>query len=130
MPIVRIEIYKGRTADYKHAILDGVHRALVDAFKIPDDDRNQILYEHSSENFERRSIRSESFTIVEITAFKGRSFDAKKLLYSEIVKNLKLNPGIEGNDIIIILNEQPLGNWGIHGGKPANETDIGFNINV
>jgi hypothetical protein len=45
MPLVKIELQKGRSAEYKKAILDGVHSALVEAFKISDDDRNQRIHE-------------------------------------------------------------------------------------
>ena len=38
-PLIKIEIRKGKSAEYKKAILDGVHKALVDAFKIPENDR-------------------------------------------------------------------------------------------
>ncbi len=62
--------------------------------------------------------------------FKGRSFEAKKQLFQAIVDNLAKNPGIKGDDIIIVLHEPPLENWGIRGGKPASEVDIGFRIDV
>jgi len=41
----------GKTAAYKKALLDGIHQALVDAFKIPDYDRNQKIYELVSKNY-------------------------------------------------------------------------------
>ena len=44
--------------------------------------------------------------------------------------NLAKNPGIDGNDITIVLLEPPLENWGVKGGKPANEVELGFNINI
>jgi phenylpyruvate tautomerase PptA (4-oxalocrotonate tautomerase family) len=130
VPLVKVEIYEGKSKKHKKAILDGIHDALVTSFKIPDDDRNQRLYELNGDNFERRGSRSANFTIIEITVFKGRSFKAKKLLYAEIARNLSRNPGIEANDILIILNEQPLENWSVSGGKPVSEIDLGFNINV
>ena len=130
MPLVIVEIYKGKSKEYKAAILDGIHEALVSAFKIPQDDRNQRLYELDADHFERRSNKSINFTIIEITCFKGRSYDAKKLLYNDIVSNLGNNPGIDGKDILIILNEQPLENWGVYGGKPASEVDLGFDVEV
>lgn len=129
MPLVKVEIYQQKSKEYKRAIFEGIHAALVAAFKIPVDDRNQGLYELAEENFERKSNKSENFTIIEILAFKGRSFEAKKLLYEQIVNNLSENPGIKRDDILIILNEQPLENWGI-AGKPASEVDLGFNVNV
>lgn len=74
--------------------------------------------------------KTEQFTLIEITAFKGRSGEAKKLLYQAIVRNLKVDPGISGDDIMIIIHEPPLENWGIRGGKPANEVNLGFDIEV
>jgi len=129
MPLVRIEIEKGFTPEYKKAILDGVHQALVDAIKIPDEDRRQRLYELDASNFEHTG-RSNQYTIIEVTMFKGRSNEAKKALFRKMVDLLEVNPGIPGNDITIIIHEPPLENWGIRGGLPASEVDLGFNIKV
>jgi phenylpyruvate tautomerase PptA (4-oxalocrotonate tautomerase family) len=130
MPLVKVDIYQGKSEEFKRAVLDGIHNALVTAFKIPIDDRNQRLYELADANFERSKKYSRDFTIIEILAFKGRTNEAKRHLFSEIVKNLSKNPGIKATDILITLNEQPLENWGVAGGKPANEVDLGFNVNV
>ncbi|MCX6120173.1 MAG: tautomerase family protein [Ignavibacteriales bacterium] len=130
MPIVKIEIYKGFDAGYRKKILDGVHQALVDSFKIPDSDRNQLIYEFDDDRFERNANKSRAFTIIEITAFKGRSREAKRMLYRKIAENLKVLPGIEPEDILITINEPELVNWGIHGGKCADETDIGFSVDI
>jgi phenylpyruvate tautomerase PptA (4-oxalocrotonate tautomerase family) len=130
LPIVRIEIYKGFDFVYRKKLFDGVHQALVDSFKIPDSDRNQLMYEFDDESFERSINKSRSFTIIEITAFKGRSREAKRMLYQRVVENLKAALGIEPKDILITINEPELINWGINGGKCADETDIGFTVNV
>jgi len=129
-PFVKIEIRKGYSSEYKKGILDGVHQALVDALGIPDSDRFQRIYELDKENFECPPDRTNAVTLVQITLFPGRSFEAKKKLYKNIVENLGQNPGINGNDIIIILLEPPLENWGIRGGQPASEVDLGFKIDV
>ncbi len=130
MPLVKVEIIKGKNREYKKSLLDGIHNALVSAIKIPNDDRNQRLYELPSENFEKRSTRTDSFTLIEITMFKGRTIDAKRKLYRNIIDNLTQSPGINGDDILIVIHEPPLENWGIRGGKPASEVDLGFKINV
>ena len=62
--------------------------------------------------------------------FKGRSSEAKKKSISKIVKNLELQPGILGNDILIVILEPPLENWGTRGGKTPSEVDLGFKINI
>ena len=130
MPLVKIEIIKGKSSEYKKAILDGIHDALVEAIKIPDHDRFQRLYELDKENFEAPPAKTDNITLIEITLFKGRSFEAKRDLYKVIVNNLASNPGIAGDDIVIVLHEPPLENWGIRDGKPANEVDLGFEIKV
>jgi phenylpyruvate tautomerase PptA (4-oxalocrotonate tautomerase family) len=52
------------------------------------------------------------------------------MLYQRVVENLKAALGIEPKDILITINEPELINWGINGGKCADETDIGFTVNV
>src|SRR6266545_5110003 len=81
MPLVRIEIIKGRGVTERKRLLQGVHAALVEAFGIPEDDRTQRLIEHDSENFEIPPGHSENYTLVEITAFPGRSSTAKRALW-------------------------------------------------
>ena len=125
MPLVKIEIEQGFDSTYKKAILDGIHEALVKCIRIPDNDRRQRLYELDHDLFEHTG-RSSQYTIIEITMFKGRTLGAKKALYETIAAKLGNNPGIPANDIIIVIHEPSLENWGIRGGKPANEVDLGF----
>ncbi|NVO03662.1 MAG: tautomerase family protein [Bacteroidetes bacterium] len=129
MPLVKIEIISGKSKVYKTKLMGIVHEALVNNFKIPDHDRRQRLIEYSNENFEVGD-RTENYTIIEITPFKGRSLDAKKSLYKEISINCKQELGIEDNDLTIVLNEQPLENWGIRGGNPASELNLGIDVKV
>ena len=129
MPIVRVEICEGKSPAHKQAILDGVHAALVEAFKIPDSDRTHLLFELPPSCFEAAG-KSGNATMVTITAFAGRSREAKKRLYRGIADRLAASPGITGNDLMIVLLEPPLEDWGIRGGKPADEADIGFKVNV
>lgn len=130
MPLVKIEMLKGKSSDYKKTLLDGVHQALIDTLKIPDYDRIQRIYELEKENFEISSNKTEDFLLIELTIFKGRSFEAKRNLYKAVVDNLEKALGIKRTDILIVINEPPLENWGVAGGKPANEADLGFKINV
>ena len=130
MPLVKIEIIKGKTPEHKKALLDGIHKALVDAFQIPDSDRLQRLYELDRADFEIPPYRTENFTLVELTVFKGRSLDAKRKLYQVIVENLEKDPGVKPTDVLIVVHEPPLENWGVAGGKPASEIDLGLKIDV
>ena len=130
MPLVKIEILKGKNNEYKKALLDGIHQALVDSWEIPEDDRIQRLYELEKDNFELPRYKTENFVLIELTVFKGRSYEAKKSLYKNIVDNLEKVIGIKRTDVLIVINEPPLENWGIAGGIPATEVDLGFKIDV
>jgi phenylpyruvate tautomerase PptA (4-oxalocrotonate tautomerase family) len=129
MPLVRIEIIKGRPVAERKQLLEGLHTALVEAFGIPGDDRTQRLVEHDPSRFEIPPGAGERYTLIEITAFPGRSATAKRRLYEAIVRNLEA-AGVPANDISVVLHEPPMENWGIRGGKPASEVDLGFRVDV
>jgi phenylpyruvate tautomerase PptA (4-oxalocrotonate tautomerase family) len=129
MPLVTVTMLKGKPKGFRKAILDVVHSSLVTAFKIPDHDRNQRIVEIDSDNYEYPSGKSDNYITVEMTVFPGRSIEAKRTLYQEIVTGLKALD-IPSDDILIVLKEPPLQNWGIRGGYPADEVDIGFKLDV
>ncbi len=128
MPIVHVHVAAGRTAAQKRALLDGVHAALVEAFRIPETDRNQILHEHAPEHFESR--HGAGFTLVEATVFPGRTAEAKKRLFAAIVRNLEAGTGADPAKVMIVLHEPALECWGIRGGKPGTEVALGFKLDV
>lgn len=130
MPLVKVEILKGKTQEYKLSILDGIHKALVESLGIPDDDRIQRIYELDKDNFEFPPNKSENFCIIELTIFAGRTNETKKKIFSAIVNNLEKSPGIKRTDVLIVINEPSLENWGIRGGIPASEANLGFKVDV
>src|SRR6266508_3883256 len=91
MPLVHVHLRAGRTAAQKKAILDGLHTAFVEALKIPETDRNQLLHEYAPEHFESRYGPEGVF--VEATVFPGRSHDAKRRLYRLVARNLERESG-------------------------------------
>ena len=128
MPLVKVSLLKGKSIEEKKALLDAIHAALLDAFKIPENDRNQRIFEFEPENFDIPEEKTSNYTMIEIDVFPGRSLDAKRKLYQKIVQNL--NEQIQPNDILVVLKEPPLDNWGVRGGMPASEIDLGFKLDV
>lgn len=129
MPLVKISLLKGRSKEEKKALLDGIHAALMDAFKIPENDRTQRIFEFELDNFDIPEGKTSNYTLIEIDVFPGRSLDAKRKLYQTTVQNLK-ELDIQPNDLLIVLKEPPLDNWGVRGGTPASEIDLGFKLDV
>lgn len=129
MPLVKISLIGGRPPEHKLNVAEAVHSALVASFKIPANDKNIRIEEYKKEDFILPEGKSEQYVIVEISAFSGRSVDAKRLLYRTIVENLGAL-GIVPQDIFILLHEEPLENWGIRGGIAACDIDLGFSPKV
>ena len=115
MPLVKIEIIKGKSLEYKKTVLDAVHVALENAIQIENWDRFQRLYEIEDDLFERSKNKTDKFTMIEITMFPGRTKEQKSKLYKEIVKELNERLGIEPTDIFIVINEPANENWGLAG---------------
>jgi len=61
--------------------------------------------------------------------FAGRSAQAKRALYEEIVRRFE-RLGISGDDVTIVVLESPRSNWGVHGGLPASEVELGFQVEI
>jgi len=129
MPLVKVSLLKGKSKEEKEALLDAIHDALIEAFKIPENDRNQRIFEFEPENFEIPEGKTSNYTLIEMDVFPGRSIEAKGNLYQAIVQNLQKH-NIQASDVLIVLNEPQLDNWGVRGGVPASTIDLGFKIDV
>ena len=116
MPLVRIEIKKGHSREYKKTLLDCVHEGLMESIGIEDWDRFQRIIEIDPEGFETAPGKTDKFMIIEITMFPGRSKEQKKALIETITQKLGDRLSIEPTDVFIVLNEPPNENWGL-GGK-------------
>jgi len=129
MPITTIEVKRSWPAERQQQLIEATHTALVAALKIPERDKLIRFVEHRPEHFVSPPGTSENFTLVSVSLFVGRSLEAKRELYQGIVRRFG-ELGVEPNDIRIILHEVPLENWGIRGGVPASEVNLGFKVNV
>jgi len=129
MPLVKVEIIRGKAPEYKLSLLELIHESLVKAFRIPVEDKNLRLLEIDPENFLYSHKRSNKITIIDIYAFKGRTAETKKKLIKEICLRLEEKLQIKAEDIIILIHDVPLENWGLNG-KPSNEINMGFKIDL
>ena len=131
MPSVLIEVRQQYSQDQEVAIIDAVHMALREAFKIVPTDKNVRLLVHEPHRFACPPNKEQpsAYTHISIDAFAGRSIDAKRALYQAIVNNLE-PLGIPKDHVKILLREIPKENWGIRGGQAGCDVDLGFKIDV
>ncbi|MBQ5315925.1 MAG: tautomerase family protein [Oscillospiraceae bacterium] len=119
MPIVRIDMIRGKSAEYKRTYMECVHSALVEAFGIPEWDRFQRIVETDRENVELPEGKTEDFAVIELTIFPGRTVETKERAVSLITDKLVNELSVAPTDVFIIINEPPLENWGLGGRMPG-----------
>lgn len=129
MPAVTIEVRRHYTPSEEVSLIDAVHGAMMEGIKTPEWDKTIRLVVHEPHRFTSPPGKSDRYTLVTFDMFSGRSIEAKRDLYSAIVRNLA-ELGIPPDDVLITLREHPPENWGVQGGKPASEVDIGFKVDV
>jgi hypothetical protein len=76
MPDVLIEVRGNWIGNRKTQMIEAVHLALVEAIRIPLDDKVLRFVSHASDDFVIPPHRGEKFTRIVITMFAGRSLDA------------------------------------------------------
>jgi phenylpyruvate tautomerase PptA (4-oxalocrotonate tautomerase family) len=131
VPSVLIEVRRQYSREEETGLMEVVHSALREAFKIKPSDRHVRLVVHEPHRFECPPDREkpEYVTHDSIDALAGRSLDAKRNLYKAIVTNLETF-GIPRSHVKIALREIPTENWGIRGGQAACDIDLGFKVDV
>jgi phenylpyruvate tautomerase PptA (4-oxalocrotonate tautomerase family) len=114
MPLQRIDLATGRSAEQRRAIADAVHRALVDAIGVPADDRFQIVTEHPRDAIvcapEYLGVRHEDPVFLQLTIATGRTVEQKKSLYRRLAELLE-QAGVPRNDVIVSLVEVGRVDW-------------------
>lgn len=131
MPSILIETRQQYTVATETALIDAVHSALIECFKILPTDKNVRLIVHEPHRFACPPDRTkpEFYTHISIDCIAGRSVEAKRALYKTIVKNL-MPLGIPKDHVKILLREITLENWGIRGGQAGCDVDLGFSVDV
>ena len=116
MPLVRIDLKRGKPAEYRRALADGVYEAMREAVGIPENDRFIVINEHDADNlsYDRHYLgieRSGDLVIVQIALRRGRSVEVKQALYRAITDHLARAPGIRPSDVFVTLVENGAEDW-------------------
>lgn len=122
MPLVRISLRQGTTPEYRKAIADGVHRAMLEALAVPAGDRFQLITEHGSDGLIYDSSylgvqRSDRVVFIQITLSTGRKPPQKRQFYKRVAELLSESPGLRPQDVLINLVEVAWENWSFGNGE-------------
>lgn len=122
MPLVRIDLLEGTSPEYRQALGDGVHQAMIEALQIPPDDRFQVITEHAPGGivYDPQYLgirRDDKVVFVQITASAGRKPMQKRKLYKRTAEILQKSPGLDPANLLINLVEVVWENWSFGNGQ-------------
>ena len=120
MPLVRIDLLKGRDENYRRQIGRAVYEAMV-SVGVPENDRFQIVSEHDEGNFlfdpDYLGIhRTKDLVMIQITWNTGRTRAQKQALYRAIADGLHEAVGLRREDVLINVVEVHKENWSFGNG--------------
>lgn len=106
-----------------------IHSCFVDALQYPSDKRFHRFFPMDKSDFIFPPDKSQSYLIIEISMFEGRSVEVNKNLIRLLIKRISETFNISFNDIEITIFETPKHNWGVRG-LPGDELDLGYKVDV
>jgi phenylpyruvate tautomerase PptA (4-oxalocrotonate tautomerase family) len=121
MPLVRFDLYEGRSdADLKK-LLDTAHSVVVEVFKVPVRDRYQIVNEHRPSHMLMEDAglnipRTNQFVMIQITT-RPRSREMKVKLYQRMAEELEKQCGIAPSDVMINIVSCTEEDWSLGLGR-------------
>lgn len=121
MPLTRIAMREGKSADYKQALLDEIYEAMRETVGIKEGDRFMAITEHDEHSFAYGAFldieRSDDLVQIQVFWAPGKTADQKLAMYKKIVERLERNPGVRPQDILISVNETATENWSFGNGE-------------
>jgi phenylpyruvate tautomerase PptA (4-oxalocrotonate tautomerase family) len=112
MPFTRISLLRGKSPEYLKALSDNFHRAMIETFDVPPDDRFQSIYQFDAGEliFDPTYLggpRSNNYVFFEITIGKPRTAGMKQGFCRRLVQLLAEAPGIRPEDVMIVITATP-----------------------
>jgi 4-oxalocrotonate tautomerase len=116
MPLVRIDLIRGKSAQYRKTLGEIVYEAMIDLINVPKDDKFQVITEHAPEdlNFAESYLGnhySQSIILIQVALNAGRSVELKKAFYKRIVDDIQTRLNARPDDVVINLVEVAKENW-------------------
>jgi phenylpyruvate tautomerase PptA (4-oxalocrotonate tautomerase family) len=121
MPLVRIDLARGKSAHYRKTLGDIIYRAMLEVINVPHNDKFQIITEHAPEELNVTptylGIRySPDIVLIQITLSQGRTVEQKAAFYKRIAADLHSELRIDPQDVFISLVEVAKENWSFGNG--------------
>lgn len=127
--MAQVKVYGNRSVwgERRAEISDALHAALVRTWQLPEDKRfHRFLL---LDDGDLVAPRSDSYLVVEIVCFTGRSREAKRALIAALYDSVAPQLGLAAEDLEIVILESPKENWGIRG-VSGDELTLSYRVDV
>ncbi|MCT1798353.1 tautomerase family protein [Aerococcus viridans] len=121
MPLVRIDLLEGKTAEFKSQLGELVYESMLETIGIPEEDKFVVVNDLKAEEliFSTNYLgidRTDGIVIIQITMNEGRTTEVKKALYKTVADKLNSQLDIRKEDVFISLVEVNKENWSFGNG--------------
>jgi len=121
MPLVRVSLRRGKSAQHLAAIRNSIYRAMIESFNVPRNDRFIVVHQHDAEEFDYDPTyldipRTDDLVMIQIACNNTRTVEQKKAFYARTVELLGKEPGLRAQDVLINLLETSKENWSFGNG--------------
>lgn len=115
MPLLRFDLIEGRTDEELKTLLDAAHRAMLEAFKVPERDRYQVVHQHKPgemivEDTGLGIPRSDKVVVVQVTS-RPRRREQKEAFYRLLCEELNRACGIAPSNVMVSIVENTDEDW-------------------
>ena len=116
MPLTQIFFKGDRPENFRRAVSESVHRAMVEAYNVPASGKFHVITQVKDGDafFEQNYAgveRSSNFIFIQLTAANTRNTDQKQAFFKRTVELLGQDPGIRSEDIAIEIVDNAKENW-------------------
>jgi 4-oxalocrotonate tautomerase len=122
MPLVRIDLPRGKSPEYRRTVGEVVYDTMIQALKVPVNDRFQVISEHEPNDLiiDRTYLgveRSQDCIVIQVFLNEGRTTEVKKAFYRGVADGLHERLGLRLQDVFINLVEVKKENWSFGNGE-------------
>ena len=122
MPLARIDIPAGKSAEFRSAIGDVIYNAMLAVLNVPKDDRFQVIAEHSASDLVVDPTylgihRTKDAVLIQVTLNEGRTVAMKRAFYKAVADGLHERLDMRREDVFINLVEVKKENWSFGNGE-------------
>ncbi|RAS71557.1 tautomerase family protein [Priestia endophytica] len=121
MPLIKVDVFKKRKQEEIKKLLDIIHENVVKSFRVPENDRYQIVNTHEPYEMILKDTglgftRTDDVVVIQVIS-KKRSEEAKVSFYKNVFNDLHAQLDLRKEDLLISIVENTSADWSFKAGE-------------